>query len=574
MTRRSSADRRAPRPRALEAAGAAAGAGARVRRARHRERRRARPLACARCRRSRRCAGSTTPRRRLVPTRSRSGERIVIVADYDADGATACAVGMRGLRAFGAQRRLHRARTASSTATASRRRSSRSRRALQPRLIVTVDNGIASVDGVRPRPRAASTCSSPIITCPAPRCRRPRIIVNPEPAGLRLREQAHRGRRRDVLRAVRHAREAARGGRVRDRGRSRISPRCSTSSRSAPSPTSCASTRPTACFVDAGARAHSRRQARIPASRAVRRRRARRAARDRVRPGLRRRAAAQRGGPAGRHGARHPLPARRLRRRGDGRSPPSSTRSTASGVRSRRRCRTRRWRDLGAVDGARATSARCACSGPSGTRASSASSPRGSRTASTGRRSSSRAASTGELRGSGRSIAGLPPARRARPRHQASARARSPSSAATRSPPDSRLREGALDALPRGVRGRPPASSSRRRSSRGPSTATARSARGELDLELARAAARTRCGARACRRPTFDDTFDVLGTGSSAASTPSSRSSATASGSRRSSSGMPSRCRRRLRAAFRPEVNEWQGTEALELTIEHWWPAP
>src|SRR5262249_58923277 len=29
-------------------------------------------------------------------------ERIVIVADYDADGATACAVGMRGLRAFGA----------------------------------------------------------------------------------------------------------------------------------------------------------------------------------------------------------------------------------------------------------------------------------------------------------------------------------------------------------------------------------------------------------------------------------------------------------------------------------------
>src|SRR4030095_3397639 len=29
-------------------------------------------------------------------------ERIVIVADYDADGATACAVGVRGLRALGA----------------------------------------------------------------------------------------------------------------------------------------------------------------------------------------------------------------------------------------------------------------------------------------------------------------------------------------------------------------------------------------------------------------------------------------------------------------------------------------
>jgi single-stranded-DNA-specific exonuclease len=30
------------------------------------------------------------------------GERLLIVADYDADGATACAVGMRGLAAMGA----------------------------------------------------------------------------------------------------------------------------------------------------------------------------------------------------------------------------------------------------------------------------------------------------------------------------------------------------------------------------------------------------------------------------------------------------------------------------------------
>jgi len=32
----------------------------------------------------------------------RDREKIVIVADYDADGATACAVGMRGLAAMGA----------------------------------------------------------------------------------------------------------------------------------------------------------------------------------------------------------------------------------------------------------------------------------------------------------------------------------------------------------------------------------------------------------------------------------------------------------------------------------------
>ena len=30
------------------------------------------------------------------------GERLLIVADYDCDGATACAVGLRGLRAMGA----------------------------------------------------------------------------------------------------------------------------------------------------------------------------------------------------------------------------------------------------------------------------------------------------------------------------------------------------------------------------------------------------------------------------------------------------------------------------------------
>src|SRR5207253_1627161 len=31
-----------------------------------------------------------------------AGKRLLIIADYDADGATACAVGMRALRLFGA----------------------------------------------------------------------------------------------------------------------------------------------------------------------------------------------------------------------------------------------------------------------------------------------------------------------------------------------------------------------------------------------------------------------------------------------------------------------------------------
>jgi single-stranded-DNA-specific exonuclease len=75
------------------------------------------------------------------------GERLLIVADYDADGATACAVGMRGLRAMGAsvdflvpnRFEFGYGLTPEIVALAAERR---------PNLIITVDNGIASVDGV------------------------------------------------------------------------------------------------------------------------------------------------------------------------------------------------------------------------------------------------------------------------------------------------------------------------------------------------------------------------------------------------------------------------------------------
>ena len=75
-------------------------------------------------------------------------KRLLIVADYDSDGATACAVGMRILRKFGAivdylvpnrfefgygltPEIVHLAHTVK-----------------QPDILITVDNGIASVDGV------------------------------------------------------------------------------------------------------------------------------------------------------------------------------------------------------------------------------------------------------------------------------------------------------------------------------------------------------------------------------------------------------------------------------------------
>lgn len=74
-------------------------------------------------------------------------QRILIVADYDCDGATACALGLRGLRMFGAQVEYlvpNRFETgyglSPEVVTIAAQR--------KPDLIVTVDNGIASVEGI------------------------------------------------------------------------------------------------------------------------------------------------------------------------------------------------------------------------------------------------------------------------------------------------------------------------------------------------------------------------------------------------------------------------------------------
>ena len=109
-------------------------------------------------------------------------ERIVIVADYDADGATACAVGVSGLRAMGAdvgflvpnRFEFGYGLTPEIVAIAA---------AGKPHVIVTVDNGIASVDGVA---AAAAAGIDVIVTdhhLPGPELPAPAIIVNPNQAG-------------------------------------------------------------------------------------------------------------------------------------------------------------------------------------------------------------------------------------------------------------------------------------------------------------------------------------------------------------------------------------------------------
>ncbi|MEK7875695.1 MAG: single-stranded-DNA-specific exonuclease RecJ [Pseudomonadota bacterium] len=75
-------------------------------------------------------------------------ERLLIVADYDSDGATACAVGMRALREFGAQvdylvpNRFEYGYGLTPEIVAL------ARSLKNPDILITVDNGIASVDGV------------------------------------------------------------------------------------------------------------------------------------------------------------------------------------------------------------------------------------------------------------------------------------------------------------------------------------------------------------------------------------------------------------------------------------------
>jgi single-stranded-DNA-specific exonuclease len=111
-----------------------------------------------------------------------AGRRILIVADYDADGATACAVGVRALRMFGARvdyivpdrRALGYGLSPELVDIAAGR---------GPDLLVTVDNGIASVEGVA---RARALGIATLITdhhLPGEALPEAECIVNPNQRG-------------------------------------------------------------------------------------------------------------------------------------------------------------------------------------------------------------------------------------------------------------------------------------------------------------------------------------------------------------------------------------------------------
>ncbi|MDO9421495.1 MAG: single-stranded-DNA-specific exonuclease RecJ [Herminiimonas sp.] len=106
-------------------------------------------------------------------------KKLVIVADYDCDGATACAVALRGLRSMGAivdfivpnRFEYGYGLTPEIVALAVREKS--------PDIIVTVDNGIASIDGVAEANRRGIDVVVTDHHLPADKLPAARVIVNP-----------------------------------------------------------------------------------------------------------------------------------------------------------------------------------------------------------------------------------------------------------------------------------------------------------------------------------------------------------------------------------------------------------
>jgi len=129
---------------------------------------------------------------RLLADALAQGKKLLIIADYDADGATACAVGIRALRSFGAQvdylvpnrMELGYGLTPELVDIAAKR---------APDLLITVDNGIASVEGVA---RAKSLGIATLITdhhLPGDALPDAECIVNPNQPGCGFASKAIAG---------------------------------------------------------------------------------------------------------------------------------------------------------------------------------------------------------------------------------------------------------------------------------------------------------------------------------------------------------------------------------------------
>ncbi|MGN1055397.1 MAG: single-stranded-DNA-specific exonuclease RecJ [Comamonas sp.] len=119
--------------------------------------------------------------------------RICIVADYDCDGATACAVGVRGLRMLGAQHVSYEVPDRITdgyglSATIARRVYDKGHE-----LLLTVDNGIGSVEGVAEAMRLGLTVVVTDHHLPGEVLPTPHAMVNPNQPGCTFESKAMAG---------------------------------------------------------------------------------------------------------------------------------------------------------------------------------------------------------------------------------------------------------------------------------------------------------------------------------------------------------------------------------------------
>lgn len=130
---------------------------------------------------------------RLLADAIERDQRLVIVADYDCDGATACAVALRGLRLLGAR---HLDYLVPDRMTDGYGLTPPIARRVHQRgadLLITVDNGIASVDGVREAKALGLTVLVTDHHLPGPELPAADAIVNPNQPGCTFQSKALAG---------------------------------------------------------------------------------------------------------------------------------------------------------------------------------------------------------------------------------------------------------------------------------------------------------------------------------------------------------------------------------------------
>jgi single-stranded-DNA-specific exonuclease len=112
-----------------------------------------------------------------------AGRKLLIVADYDADGATACAVGLRALRALGADVNYLAPNRFEYGYGLTPEIVGLAHTRFHPDILITVDNGIASVDGVAEANRLGMVVLITDHHLPGDRLPAAACIINPNQPG-------------------------------------------------------------------------------------------------------------------------------------------------------------------------------------------------------------------------------------------------------------------------------------------------------------------------------------------------------------------------------------------------------